>query len=82
MEVSISSIFQLLFIVSAFLFVIGIIRPGFVVFWSERKSRVSVVAVWGAAMLVLGIAYFISLDRKSGDSHGSNTTEIKTVRRG
>ena len=68
----IASVIQLLLIVCGFLFVIGLIRPGFVVFWTENKSRSSVLAVWGVALLILAISYFIIAgNRKDTFKQGS-----------
>lgn len=45
----------MLLFVAAMLLIIGLIRPGFVVFWRERKSRTSVLAVWGTATAILAL---------------------------
>ena len=55
-----ADIFALLTIIMGFLLVIGLIRPGFVVWWSERKSRGSVAAVWGTALVVCALGYMLT----------------------
>ncbi len=76
-----SSVLQLLFIICAFVFIIGLIRPGFVVFWSANKSRSSVLAVWGLATAILGITYFILTgSREDTRKSGFAPTEQRTYR--
>ena len=44
---------------------IGLIRPGFVVFWSDNKTRGNVLASFGLATLVLAITYFVMSSSKN-----------------
>jgi len=54
-----SDILALITTITAFLFVIGLVRPGFVVFWSPDKSRSKVVTVWGVLVVVSALAFFV-----------------------
>ena len=69
-----SNIFALLTIIMGFLLVIGLIRPGFVVWWSERKSRGSVAAVWGSALVISALGYMLT---KSSEIDSSKDSSLK-----
>jgi hypothetical protein len=64
-------------VVSAVLFVIGLIRPGFVVWWSRHKSRVSVFIVWGG-LHVLTLMGYLFLRSNQADPFKDNTAQQKT----
>ena len=76
------SLVQILLIVSGFLFVIGLIRPGFVVFWSANKSRSSVLAVWGGLTLVLAILAFVLTGSKDDTAKVGLSNPVEIVWKG
>ncbi|MGB3617149.1 MAG: hypothetical protein WBA12_03465 [Catalinimonas sp.] len=39
--------------------VIGLIRPGFAVFWNAEKSRASALKVWGPIAFVAAMGFFL-----------------------
>jgi NADH:ubiquinone oxidoreductase subunit 6 (subunit J) len=77
-----SSIIGILVVIVAFLLVIGLIRPGFTVFWSKNKSRASVLAVWGGALLVLIIAYWVVNAGRNDPAKTGSRYQTEQVRRG
>jgi hypothetical protein len=73
-----SSIFGFLAIISGFLTVIGMIRPGFVVWWSEKKSRGMAFAVWGSLLVISILGYWITNSQKDDGFKGGETSYAPT----
>ncbi|SDK86667.1 hypothetical protein SAMN05421823_103752 [Catalinimonas alkaloidigena] len=55
---ALSVILQGLVFISVMMLIIGLIRPGFAVWWGAEKSRASVLKVWGVIALISTVAYF------------------------
>jgi hypothetical protein len=72
-----ADLIALFVIVTGFLLVIGLIRPGFVVFWSPNKSRMNVIAVWGSLVLVLALSYFLVKGETHIDPFKDGTTDVR-----
>ncbi len=49
-------------IFSAVLMVAGIIRPYNVLWWTQHKTRVKVLMVYGAIAFLSAIAFFVTID--------------------
>ena len=56
---ALSVILQGLVFISVMMLIIGLIRPGFSVWWSAEKSRANVLKVWGVVALIAVVAYFV-----------------------
>ncbi|MES2734258.1 MAG: hypothetical protein V4714_21100 [Bacteroidota bacterium] len=55
-----SNVTLFLILLFAVAFLIGIIRPDFIVFWSDNKSRSKVATVFGGITLLLFIVWGIT----------------------
>lgn len=62
---TLSSIALIGILITAILLTIGLIRPGFVVWWNQSNSRKNVLAVWGSMFMVFVIFYFIVSSQRS-----------------
>ncbi|MDO1450309.1 hypothetical protein Q0590_28780 [Rhodocytophaga aerolata] len=51
-----------IFIFSAVLLTAGIIRPMIVLWWTNHKTRVKVLTVYGSLALITGIIYFATIN--------------------
>lgn len=56
---ALSLILQAIVFGSVMMLIIGVIRPGFAVFWDSEKSRITVLKVWGSIAMVTAIIFFI-----------------------
>ncbi len=65
-------------ILSAILFTIGIIRPGFVIWWNEANSRKQVFMVWGGLLVVFAVLFFISSNRNDPLKENNTAEDIET----
>ncbi|HYG40259.1 MAG TPA: hypothetical protein VD908_16640 [Cytophagales bacterium] len=67
------SIASLGVVVTALLLTIGLIRPGFVVWWNKSNSRKQVIMVWGALFMFFVIMYFFVSSYRHDNLKGSDT---------
>jgi hypothetical protein len=77
---TLSSIALIGLCISAILFTIGIIRPGFVVWWNKTNSRKNVFIVWGSLLMVFAIMFFVASSQRHDTRKESNVgnEEIET----
>jgi len=80
MGTAFSTIAGLGVIITGILLTIGLIRPGFVVWWNKSNSRKQVFMIWGGLLMVFSVMYFLSATTED-DSRKENdqgNTEIET----
>lgn len=84
METVFSTIAGFGVIISGILLTIGLIRPGFVVWWNKANSRKQVFMVWGGLLMVFTVMYFLSAGTKDDSRKENDTanTEIETHSQG
>jgi hypothetical protein len=77
---TLSSIALIGLCISTILFVIGLIRPGFVVWWNQANSRKNVFIVWGSLLMVFAIIFFVASSQRNDSRKESNVgnEEIET----
>jgi hypothetical protein len=75
---TLSSIALIGLCISAILFTIGLIRPGFTVFWNKSNSRKNVFLVWGSLTVVFAIIFFVSSGQRA-DTFKENDTSNKEL---
>jgi hypothetical protein len=77
---TLSSIALIGLCISAILFTIGIIRPGFTVFWNKSNSRKNVFIVWGSLLMVFAILFFVASSQRhdSRKETDAGNQEIET----
>ena len=75
-----AQIFFYLTILSGTLAVIGLIRPGFVVWWSEKKTRGNVMMVYGSILVVVTIGYWLTRSAKEGNPFNQGFKKTWQVR--
>ncbi len=60
---------------TATMLIIGIIRPGFAVWWSTRNTRANVLKVWGVLAVVFALAYFLVSAGQTDERLDPNATD-------
>jgi formate hydrogenlyase subunit 3/multisubunit Na+/H+ antiporter MnhD subunit len=78
-------ILTIIIVISAFLTIIGLIRPSFVIWWSDNNSRVQVLKVWGVITVIAAILYFImgaTAQDNIKDDNPSSMAPTEQVHRG
>jgi formate hydrogenlyase subunit 3/multisubunit Na+/H+ antiporter MnhD subunit len=76
---AIDLILTIVIVISAFLTIIGLIRPSFSVWWTTDNSRVQVIKVWGAITVVAAVLYFIyGAFARDNIKDDNRSTQLKT----
>jgi len=67
-------------IITALLLTIGLIRPGFVVWWNSSNSRKNVFIVWGGLLMVFTVMFFLVNGNRQDTRKETDSTsqEIET----
>ncbi len=62
--------------ITGVLFTIGLIRPGFVIWWSKSNSRKNVIMVWGTLLVSFSVIFFVVSSQKNDSFKEGNTSEL------